>query len=195
MRVIGLTGGTGSGKSIVSAILKEKGAFIIDADSIAHDIILKGKPAYNELIGFFGDSILGNNREIIRKKLGEIVFNEGKDKLNFLNECTHKYIYEEIKNWVEESEKNKISVVVIDAPLLLEGNFKNLCNEIWAIYANEDVRLKRIMERDSIDKEHALNRINAQRTWNNYKKWADIIINNSEDIESVKAQVDAYYIV
>ena len=195
MRVIGLTGGTGSGKGVISKILEEKGAFIIDADSIAHDIILKERPAYNELVVFFGESIVGNDGEIIRKKLGEIVFSNGKEKLEFLNKCTHKYIYDEIKKKIDEAEKKGISVVVIDAPLLLEGDFKDLCSEIWAVYADEDVRLKRIMTRDGIDKEHALRRINAQRTWGNYKKWADIVIDNSEDIESVKTQVDVYYIV
>ena len=85
MKVIGLTGGTGSGKSVVSAFLKQNGAYIIDADEIAHGIIAKGKPAYEEITNYFGGAILDENRNILRKKLGSIVFTNN-EKLNFLNQ-------------------------------------------------------------------------------------------------------------
>ena len=79
MKVIGLTGGTGSGKSVVSKSLAEAGAVIVDADQIAHEIILKGEPAYQEIIEYYGTGILDEDGNIIRKKLGEIVFNDGEN--------------------------------------------------------------------------------------------------------------------
>ena len=194
MRIIGLTGGTGSGKSVVSKILSQKGAYIIDADAIAHDIILNGKPAYNELVNYFGNEILDNNGEIARKKLGAIVFKEGKEKLTFLNACTHKYIFMEIENRIKQAKNESREVVIIDAPLLLEGEFKNLCNEIWVVYAKEEVRLERIMARDKIDQEHGKNRIASQPTWEEYKSYADVIIDNSREIEDVERQIEELFV-
>lgn len=194
MRIIGLTGGTGSGKSVVSKILEKKGAYIIDADAIGHDIILKGKPAYYELVYYFGNEILDSNGEIFRKKLGAIVFKEGKEKLAFLNACTHKYIYMEIEKRIKQAQDENIKVVIIDAPLLLEGDFKSLCNEIWVVYAKEEIRLKRIMTRDKIDEEHGKNRIVSQPTWEEYKRHANVIIENSGEIEDVERQIEKIFV-
>lgn len=194
MRIVGLTGGTGSGKSVVSNILSQKGAYIIDSDAIGHDIILKGKPAYNELVNYFGNEILDRNGEIVRKKLGAMVFKEGKEKLAFLNACTHKYIYMEIENGIKQAQNENREIVIIDAPLLLEGEFKNLCNEIWVVYAKEEVRLERIMARDKIDEEHGKNRIASQPTWEEYKRYADVIIDNSGDIEDVERQIEELFV-
>lgn len=193
MRIIGLTGGTGSGKSVVSKFLAKKGAYIIDADDIGHNIILNGKPAYDELVKYFGTGILDSNGEIARKKLGAMVFQNGKEKLDFLNKCTHKYIYKEIKNRIRQAKSENRKAAIIDAPLLLEGNFKTLCNEIWVVYAKEEVRLKRIMARDGIDEAHGRNRISSQRKWEDYKKYADVIIDNSVAIEDVEKQVDELF--
>ncbi|MCI8342032.1 MAG: dephospho-CoA kinase [Firmicutes bacterium] len=193
MRIIGLTGGTGSGKGVVSEILSEKGAFIIDTDAIAHTIILKGKPAYYELLEYFGNGIMNWGGEIDRRELGNIVFRERGEKLNFLNECTHKHIYNEIERQIETAKKSGKSAAVIDAPLLLEGNFRNLCGEIWVVYADEELRLQRIMKRDSIDAEQGRNRIGSQKPWDFYKKHADVIIYNDGNIDFVKKQIDVYF--
>lgn len=193
MRIIGLTGGTGSGKSVVSKTLAEMGAEVIDADAIAHDIILRGKPAYNELVAYFGKEILDSQGEIERKSLGAIVFKEGKEKLAFLNACTHKYIYMEIENRIHLAQQKNKKVVVLDAPLLLEGNFRSLCNEIWVVYAKEEVRLRRIMERDKIDKKHGMSRIASQPTWEEYKRYADVIIDNSGKIQDIVEQIKKFF--
>ena len=121
MKVIGLTGGTGSGKSVVSRSLAAAGAVIVDADKIAHEIILKGEPAYQEIIEYYGTGILDEEGNIIRKKLGEIVFND-KEKLAFLNQCTHKYITAEVKRQIAEAkEENKVYTFVDRAYDLLKG--------------------------------------------------------------------------
>ena len=190
MKVIGLTGGTGSGKGMVSAFLSEKGLYIIDADKIAHKIILKGEKAYDELVEYFGEEILDENGEIIRRKLGTIVFADGKEKLEFLNKCTHKHIYEKIEEEINFAKKENKKAAIIDAPLLIEGDFINLCQMVWVVYADENVRIKRIMARDLITEKQAKDRISNQKSWEVYKSFANEIIDNSGDFEKTKQQLE-----
>ena len=189
MRIIGLTGPTGSGKSVVSRALSQMGIYIVDADKIGHDIILKGKEAYKELKEYFGAEIIDENGEIIRRKLGSIVFSQGGEKLEFLNNCTHKYIYEEMKEDIISAEENGHKIVVIDAPLLIEGKFITLCNEVWVVYASDETRAQRIMARDGITKEEALNRMKQQKGYDVYNAYADVIIDNNKGIDDLINQV------
>lgn len=188
MKIIGLTGGTGSGKGVVSAFLKNNGAYIVDADKIAHDIILKGKPAYAELVEYFGKEILGDDGEVVRRKLGTLVFSQGGEKLEFLNKCTHKYIFEEMKKEIAYAEKLGFKAAVLDAPLLLEGNFASLCDTVWAVYTDEKIREERIMSRDGITLEQAKDRISKQKKWSEYEEKADVVLDNSKDAAYVESQ-------
>ncbi|MDR4022949.1 MAG: dephospho-CoA kinase [Eubacteriales bacterium] len=192
MKIIGLTGGTGSGKGFVSERLKARKAYVIDADAVAHEIIEKGRPAYKEIVDYFGSEILDEDGNIFRRKLGNIVFSD-KDKLAFLNSCTHKYINMEIMRIIEEvkPQTNVYSAIIIDAPLLAEAGLVDICDDIWVVYADSEVRVKRIMERDSISEEQARNRIASQRSWEEYKKLGAVIIDNSSDDENVERQLDA----
>ena len=192
MKIIGLTGGTGSGKGFVSERLKARKAYVIDADAVAHEIIEKGRPAYKAIVDYFGSEILDENGNIFRRKLGNIVFSD-KDKLAFLNSCTHKYINVEIMRIIEEvkPQTNVYSAIIIDAPLLAEAGLVDICDDIWVVYADSEVRVKRIMERDSISEEQARNRIASQRSWEEYKELGAVIIDNSSDDENVERQLDA----
>lgn len=192
MRIIGLTGGTGSGKSHVCSMLKERHAYIADADVIAHEIIEKEKPAYNELVEHFGKGILDENGNIIRRKLGDIVFSD-KNELEFLDECTHKYIVAEIKKLIEEitPQTDKYSIFIIDAPLLAEAGLVDICDSVWVIYADEKVRAERIMKRDGITYEQAEKRIASQKSWEEYKAMGAVIIDNSSDDDNIESQLDA----
>ena len=192
MKIIGLTGGTGSGKGFVSERLKARKAYVIDADAVAHEIIEKGTPAYKAIVDYFGSEILDENGNIFRRKLGNIVFSD-KDKLAFLNSCTHKYINMEIMRIIEEvkPQTNVYSAIIIDAPLLAEAGLVDICDDIWVVYADSEVRVKRIMERDSISEEQARNRIASQRSWEEYKELGAVIIDNSSDDENVERQLDA----
>lgn len=189
MKVIGLTGGTGSGKGAVSTILLQEDAFIIDADHIAHEVIRKGNLAYNEIVQFFGNSILDASGEIIRKCLGEIVFRD-KEKLAFLNHCTHKYIGQEIAQQMEVAKmENLATCIVIDAPLLLEAGLERVCDEIWVVFASEEVRAHRVMVRDTITYETACARIANQKPWAEYERHAHHVIDNSKDIAWLRLQL------
>ncbi|MGN0136172.1 dephospho-CoA kinase [Anaerotignum sp.] len=189
MKVIGLTGGTGSGKSVVSKSLAEAGTVIIDADQIAHEIILKGEPAYQEIIAYYGTEILDENGNIIRKKLGEIVFHDG-EKLAFLNQCTHKYICAEVDRQIAAAkEAGTATAIVLDAPLLLEAGLDKVCDVIWVVYADPEVRAQRVMERDHVTYELAKARIANQKSWEEYKQAADTVIDNSKDLAYLQRQL------
>ena len=189
MKVIGLTGGTGSGKSVVSKSLAEAGAVIVDADQIAHEIILKGEPAYLEIVEYYGTDILDAEGNIIRKKLGEIVFND-KEKLAFLNQCTHKYITAEVKRQIAAAkEEGTATAIIVDAPLLLEAKLETVCDLVWVVYADPEVRAQRVMDRDGITYELAKARISNQKSWEEYKSVASAVIDNSKDLGHLKEQI------
>ena len=190
MKVIGLTGGTGSGKSVVSKSLAAAGAVIVDADKIAHEIILKGEPAYQEIIEYYGTGILDEEGNIIRKKLGEIVFND-KEKLAFLNQCTHKYITAEVKRQIAEAKaEGTATAIIVDAPLLLEAKLETVCDLVWVVYAEPEVRAQRVMARDGITYELAKARIANQKSWEEYKAAADAVIDNSKDLSYLEGQLN-----
>lgn len=189
MKVIGLTGGTGSGKSVVSKSLAEAGAVSVDADQIAHEIILKGEPAYQEIIAYYGTGILDEDGNIIRKKLGEIVFNDG-EKLAFLNQCTHKYICAEVDRQIAAAKEAGTAIaIVLDAPLLLEAGLEQVCDWVWVVYADPEVRAQRVMARDGVTYELAKARIANQKSWEEYKQAADTVIDNSKDLAYLQGQL------
>ncbi|MEQ2129838.1 dephospho-CoA kinase [Caldanaerobacter subterraneus KAk] len=187
MRVVGLTGGIGSGKSTVSGILAKLGAKIIDADLVSREIMEKGKEAYNEIVDCFGKEILDKEGNIDRKKLGSIVFSD-KEKLKRLNEITHPKIIDKIKKMIEE-EKDKDKVIVIDAALLIETGLYKLVDEVWLVVVDIDTQIRRVMERDGFSCEEALKRIKSQMPLEEKIKYADFIINNSKDLRKTEEQV------
>lgn len=177
MRVIGLTGKTGAGKSTVAAFLKEKGCFIIDGDKIARDILLPGEPAIKELALIFGEDIVLHDGNIDRKKLASRAFAD-RESTDRLNAVTHPRITERFVADINKAEREGFSVAVIDAAALLESDCKNLCSFFVVITAPEDVRLERILGRDGITKEQALTRIKAQKDDEYYFSQADHIVKN-----------------
>jgi len=190
MMIIGLTGNTGSGKSIVAKCLQQHNMLIIDSDEIAHEIIKKNNPAYSEIIMIFGESILDNNHEIDRKKLGNIVFSD-KGKLDKLTKCTHKHIIVSIKNIIDHNKSNKnLKGIVIDAPLLIEAGLDKVVDVVWVVYSDIQTRIDRIIQRDNITEEQAQKRINSQMKWEELSKHADVIIVNDTTFENVESQVN-----
>ncbi|MCF6096441.1 dephospho-CoA kinase [Thermovorax subterraneus] len=190
MRVIGLTGGIASGKSTVSKMLREKGAYIIDADEIAKEIVKPGKPAWEDIVRHFGKEILDESGNIRRKKLAKIVFPDEK-KLSVLNRITHPRIVEEIKRELEECRSRNERVVVIDAALLLEIGLDVLVDEVWVVAVDEKTQIERLIKREnSISYAEAVERIRAQMPLEEKLKFATRIIDNSGDIENTQKQVD-----
>lgn len=189
MKVIGLTGGTGSGKSVVSRLLEQAGAVIVDADKISREIVEIGKPAYQEIVAYFGTDILQEDGGIFRKKLGEIVF-QNSEKLAFLNRCTHTYIRQEMEKQIADAKQQKqATCIVLDAPLLFEAGLQSICDAIWVVYAQKEVRVLRIMQRDGISKEIAEARMANQKSWEEYQALSDLVLDNSKDTAHLQKQV------
>lgn len=182
MKIIGITGGTGAGKSSVCDELKKYGAHIIDADAIAHQIVQKGQPALEEIVSVFGDDIITIDGELNRKKLGGIVFSDS-DKLSILNQITHRYIFAEMQRQMEESDAK---VLVLDVPLLFQSDFPFECDLTVAVVADKDERIRRIIARDSISKAMAEERILSQMSDDEYRRLADICFENNGDMSKIK---------
>ena len=186
--IIGVTGGSGSGKSVFCQEAKKLGFHIIDADRIGHKILLWGNPAYDEVVGFFGKDILSEDGEINRRRLGEIVFSN-KDKLQKLNSITHFRIFEKIDEIIKENQDKNI---LIDAALLFESGMDSKCDKVVAILAPKDVRIKRVMERDGLTYERALERINSQSSDDFYRFRADFVLQNDGNLEEFMANATAF---
>ncbi|PRX32647.1 dephospho-CoA kinase [Orenia metallireducens] len=184
---VGLTGGIASGKSTVSKYLKELGALIIDADKIAHSLMKPEKKLWQRVVEEFGEKILLDNNTIDRKKLGEIIFNNSKAKAR-LDEITHPIIIAKIEEEMEQlSQENDI--LIVDVPLLIEADMIDLFDEIWLVYVDQNVQVQRLMDRDKIDYQKAISKINSQMPLEEKKRYADRIISNNGTEEELKAEV------
>jgi len=189
MKIIGVTGPIGSGKSTLSAYFAKKGATVIDADLLYREVVQKGKPALNEIADFFGNEVLDEDGGLNRKKLGQIVF-EDKAKLDVLNKITHKYIIEEILNEVKKARERNADLLVIECPIPVEHGFLNVVDEVYVVVADEKIRAERIMKRNNLSFDDAMKRIRSQMTNEEYIKIADKVIINEWDFERLIAQLE-----
>lgn len=183
MLIIGLTGNIGCGKSSLSKILEENSLDIIDADLISREIMNNNK-LLKKVFDIFGDNIKRNDGELDRKKLGEIVFNDDR-KLIKLNSLTHPVIKEEILKKINNIKLQNKDIAIVDAALLIEGNFLDLVDKLIVITCDENIQIDRIINRDNITKEEALNRIKSQMSQSEKIKFGDYIIDNSGDIDGL----------
>jgi dephospho-CoA kinase len=184
---VGLTGGIASGKSTVSKYLKELGAVIIDADKIAHSLMEPKKILWKRVVKEFGKEILLSNGTIDRKKLGGIIFNDSKAKKR-LDKTTHPIIIAKIEEEMERLSKEN-DILIVDVPLLIEIDMIDFFDEVWLVYVDKDVQIKRLMTRDQIDYQKAIAKINSQMPLIKKKEYADRIINNNGTEEELKFEV------
>jgi len=189
MKVIGLTGGIGSGKSTVAGFMAELGAVIIDADKVGHEAFEPDTELWREVVAAFGSQILTPNGDIDRKKLGDIVF-EGPDFLARLNQIMHPRMYDIVKAQIEEYRRQEVGVVVLEAPLLLEAGWTSLVDEVWVIVAPESTVLRRLQEKVSLSEEQALARIRSQLPSQERVKHADVVIDTDCSLYEVRARVE-----
>lgn len=189
MSVIGLTGGIASGKSLVSATLRQLGAKVVDADEVARLVVEPGTVGLAEIRQVFGDAILNPDGSLNRKTLGNIVFADP-DKLKRLNEITHPQIYKYFKNEIDNFHKHRdYPALILDVPLLIEAGFHRLADEVWLVVVPKEVQVNRVMERDGVSREQALQRISSQMSVEEKQKYADVIIDNSGSTESTRQKV------
>jgi dephospho-CoA kinase len=189
MVVIGLTGGILSGKSTVSGMLSAKGAVVIDADKIGHASYKPQTKTWHELVHAFGERILSPNGDIDRQKLGEIVFADPQ-ALAQLNTIVHPRMHEMMREEIQRLRGEGVAVVVLEAAVLIEANWKDLVDEVWVTTAPEETVIKRLQDRGGLSQEQARARIRSQLPAEERAKHADIVIDTNCQLSEVKARVD-----
>lgn len=189
MLVIGLTGGIASGKSTVSKMLQEYGVPIIDGDVISREIMEPPSDALKKISVGFGATVMNEDGSLNRKRLSEIVFNN-QEELKKLNWITHPIIKEKVLEKLSYYKALNYNLCVLDAALLIEGNFTDLVDIVMVVYANRKIQLQRILVRDLISEEKAQRIIDSQMPFEEKKHFADYIIDNSHDLAATKQQVD-----
>ncbi len=185
--VIGLTGPIGAGKSTVAAMLRELGAKVLDADALAHDEQSRGTVGYSAIVQTFGTKVLGEDKEIDRKKLADEVFADPA-KLARLERILHPRVIARIlegRNMLREGE-----VLVVEAIKLLESGLRNVCDEIWVVLAPREVMLERLAAR-GLPRAEAELRLASQHTDEEFRSAADVVIENGADRDRTKERVRA----
>ncbi len=190
MRVFGLTGGIGSGKTTVAKMFRDEGIPVVDADRIARDVTAPGQYAYLEIVHRFGREILREDGEIDRKRLGDIVFADPGRRAE-LEAVTHPRIVEGIAYALQELDSGGHPAAIVEAALIHEKGRRGMFEAVIGIRCEPSRQVKRLMERDGIPEEKALLRLSAQMDAEQKAKASDYVIDNTGDLESTRAQVRA----
>ena len=181
MYIIGITGGTGAGKSSAVQALQTLGALALDCDEIYHQLLISCQDMREEIEASFGD--VTNEGKIDRRKLGEIVWSDPAS-LQDLNTITHKYIGKEIGRRLGLFKAQAGTLAVIDAIALIESGQNTGCDIVVGVIAPHEKRISRIMDRDKLTRKHAQKRITAQQPESYYKKNCDYILENNYDTQA-----------
>lgn len=190
---IGVTGGIGTGKSTVSAILEELGAILLDADMISRQVVEPNERAYLEVVKTFGEKVLNKDKTLDRKKLAEIVFTSD-DKRKLLEDIIHKEVIRVIKEKITlYHEYGYNGTIVLDVPIPVEDGFLDTVDKVWVVVSDNKIRLSRIIKRGGITAEDAQNRINSQLSQDNYMKLADVVIENNGNFIQLREKVKNIY--
>ena len=187
MKIIGITGSSGSGKSTVTQILSEQlKAKTINADEVVKQMQEKDSEYYKKIVELFGMRVVQKDNSLNRREIAEIIFQD-KEKKEKLDELTFKYVVEEIRQQVE---KAKEKYIIIDAPLLIESRLNEICNIVIAVISEKQEQIKRICKRDNIEESIAKLRLEAQKDNEFYKTNADYIVeNNGGKIDAIVGRI------
>lgn len=189
MKILGITGGVGSGKSAVLDYLEaEYHAVICQLDDVARMLQQNGQICFTKIVETFGENVVGKDQELDRQKLSEIVFSDAK-KLQQLNEIVHP----EVKQWVikdiADKENLGVPLYVIEAALLPTAGYETICDEMWYIYTNEKVRTERLKASRGYSEERIRNMIASQPKEEIFRKACCAVIENSGTFEDTKRQI------
>lgn len=184
MKIIGITGGIGSGKSVVLNLLrKQYNAYVVETDILAHQLMKPGNQMYDRIVACFGKEIIGKDGTLDRNLLGNIVFHD-EVKLKLLNRIVHP----EVKNYIVsdikiQKDKGEVSLYVIESAILIETGFKEICDEIWYIYVEKEERIRRLIEGRGGNRQKWLDVMKNQQNEEFYRSNCEHIVNNSENVE------------
>lgn len=186
--IVGLTGQTGAGKSVVSGLLTDRGFRVIDCDKVARQVVEKGTSCLLDLSIEFGTEILNADGTLNRKRLGAIVFSD-KAKQKRLGQITFPYIQEEIFTMVTRLRDSGEQVVFLDAPTLIESGTDKSCDKVVSVIAPAEERFIRIVRRDDLTAEEAERRMKAQHDDAFYTDRSDFVIVNDGDMTALRVKV------
>ncbi len=187
MFIIGVTGGIGCGKSEVSRICRDYGLDVIDADEISRNATASGGAAIRDIEDAFGKKVIAEDGSLNRKAMSDLVF-KNKKSLDLLASIIHRYVIEEIQRRVDDYKGKKRKAIVLDVPIPVKNGFVDLCDQIWMVWADDDVRIKRLNLRGMTTKD-ANRRILSQMTREQYEAIADKVILNNGSLEELENQV------
>jgi dephospho-CoA kinase len=193
MLLVALTGGIATGKSVVAQVLEQLGCYTHEADSVAHDLQAPGMPAWKAIVDRFGEKILNPDKSINRRSLGAIIFADKRER-EFLNELLHPLVMakkRELVQKVKEEGRHKIFVSV--AALTIEAGFRGFFDKIIVVHCNREVQIKRLMARDTIDREIAVKKLKSQMPTEEKLKFADYTIDTSGTLQETLEQTEQVY--
>ena len=189
MKTIGLTGGIGAGKSTVSQILAELGAFVIDADKVGHEIYLPGKEAWKQVTAAFGKDILAADQTIDRKKLGAIIFGSDEARKQ-LNAIVHPLMAQDIRRRIDEKRAQGFtSPIVVEAAILIEANWLPLVDEVWVVVTSKNAVVERVATQRGMAAKDTEARIASQLSDTERLKHAQVVITNDGSREALEKNV------
>lgn len=188
MNVIGITGPTGSGKSLVCDFLQKQNIPCIDADEVYHKMLLPPSECLDAIRSAFGDALFLPDGNLNRAALAEIVFNDSQ-KLELLNETVLGIVLKKIRSIIASYAQNGVDTIAVDAPTLIESGFHKECSTVISVLAPKEQRFLRIIERDGLSEQRASERIAAQKSDSFYVESSDFVITNDTDSENLKNQL------
>jgi dephospho-CoA kinase len=191
MKILGLTGGIGSGKTVVGEMFARLGAEIIDADQLAREVVEPGQPALEEIVQRFGSDILQPDGRLDRARLGGIVFADASARAA-LNAITHPRIRQRMEDAIA-SRKDRAGVLVLVIPLLYESARTGLVEEVIVVWVDPQTQFRRLVERGGLTAEQARQRIEAQMPLDEKRALADDVIDNRGSLADTQRQVEAIY--
>ena len=189
---IGLTGGIASGKSTVLTYFKDKGIPYIDADIVAREVVEPGTEGLNAIVDTFGSNVLQDDGTLNREALGAIVFHN-EEKRQLLNSCLKTHIRNRIMELTSQYEQGNTPILIYDIPLLIEGEWYTMMDEVWLVYVNEMTQIERLMSRNGYTREDALARINSQMRLDDKRAYADIIVDNNGTPHDLTVQLNTIW--
>jgi dephospho-CoA kinase len=193
MLVVGLTGGIATGKSAVTAMFRERGAVIIDFDAMTREVMEPDMRAWKDIVDFFGESVLNDDRTLDRAKLGDIVFADP-EKRKKLEGFIHPRLFEKYSLRIREIEQNDPdTLLLVDTPLLFEVKLESMFDKILLVHATRDEQIDRLAARDDLDENAVLARLSAQMPTVDKVERSDYVIHNHGSLEDLDREVEKLF--
>ena len=190
MKIIGVTGGVGAGKSAVLSYLEDKyEAYVVLADQVANLLKEPGQVCYDPIVKLLGKDVLQEDGWIDRKKMGQMIFSDAA-LLQQVNEIIHPAVKQYIIEQIEKSRSEDVKTFIIEAALLLDDHYDEICDEVWYIFTTEEVRRMRLKESRGYTDEYITNIIKKQLSEEVFREKCDVVIDNSGSVEETRAQID-----